>query len=62
MAQIMLHKFATIYWYIIYVLELVWPDWAIYYTLGNFSKHVVTVILLKLPTFLGESFVKIFQF
>ena len=62
MAQIMLHKFATIYWSIIYVLELVWPDWAIYYTLGNFSKPVATVILLKLPTFLGESFVKIFQF
>ena len=29
----------------------VWPDWAIYCTLGNFSKPVATIIL---PTFLGN--------
>ena len=30
----------------------VWPDWAIYCTLGNFSKPVATIILPKSPTFL----------
>ena len=35
-----------------------WPDWVIYCTLGNFSKPVVTIILPKLPTFLGI-FVKV---
>ena len=29
----------------------VWPDWAIYCTLGNFSKPVATIILPKSPTF-----------
>ena len=29
----------------------VWPDWAIYYNLGNFSKPVTTIILPKLSTF-----------
>ena len=32
------------------------PDWAIYYTLGNFSKPVATTILPKLPTWLGKIF------
>ena len=32
-------------------LQAVWPDWAIYCTLGNFSKPVATAILPKLPTF-----------
>ena len=32
----------------------VWPDWAIYCTLGNFSKPEATIILPKLPTFLGN--------
>ena len=27
----------------------VWPDWAILFTLGNFSKPVATIILPKLP-------------
>ena len=42
----------------------VWPDWAIYYTLGNFSKPVATNILPKLSTFLGSlsKVVKIFHF
>ena len=30
------------------------PDWAIYYTLVNFLKPVVTIILPKSPTFLGK--------
>ena len=29
----------------------VWPDWAIYCTLGNFSKAVAAIILTKLPIF-----------
>ena len=45
-------------------LTSVWPDWAIYCTLGNFSKPVATIILPKLPTFLGNfcNGVKIFHF
>ena len=31
-----------------------WPDWAIYCTLGNFLKPVATIILPKSPTFLGN--------
>ena len=31
-----------------------WPDWAIYCTLGNFSKPTATIIFPKLPTFLGS--------
>ena len=36
----------------------------IYYTLSNFSKPVATIILPKLPTFLGDfcKGVKIFHF
>ena len=36
------------------VCQSVWPDWAIYCTLGNFSKPMATIILSKLPTFLGN--------
>ena len=45
-------------------LQAVWPDWAIYCTLGNFSKPVAAIILPKLPTFLGKfcRVVKIFYF
>ena len=32
----------------------VWPDWAIYYTLGNFLKPLETINLPKPPTFLGN--------
>ena len=32
----------------------VWPDWAIYCTLGNFSKPLATINLPKSPTFLGN--------
>ena len=32
----------------------VWPDWAIYCTLGNFSKLVATISLPKLHTLLGN--------
>ena len=31
-----------------------WPDWAINCTLGNFSKPVATIILPRLPIFLGN--------
>ena len=42
----------------------VWPDRAIYWTLGNFSKPVATISWPKSPTFLGNSCkgVKIFNF
>ena len=44
--------------------ETVWPDWAINWTLGNFTKPVATIILLKSPTFVGNFWksVKIFHF
>ena len=32
-------------------IKAVWPDWAIYDTLGNFSKPVATIILPILPHF-----------
>ena len=35
-------------------LSSVWPDSAIYWTLGNFSKPVATISLPKSPTFLGN--------
>ena len=40
------------------------PDWAIYWTLGNFSKSVATINLSKSPTFLGNfcKGVKIYHF
>ena len=42
----------------------VWPDRVIYWTLGNFSKPVATIILPKSLTFLGNfcKDVKIFNF
>ena len=41
-----------------------WPDWAIYWTLGNFSKPLATINLPKSPTFIGNfcKGVKIFNF
>ena len=36
------------------VLQPVWPDWANYWTLGNFLKPVATINLPKSPTFLGN--------
>ena len=35
-------------------LVAVWPDWAIYCTLGNFSKYVAAIILPKLRTLIGN--------
>ena len=35
-------------------LKPVWQDWAIYYTLGNHSKHLATINLPKSPTFLSN--------
>ena len=32
----------------------VWPDWAIYWTLGNYLKPLATIILPKSPTLLGN--------
>ena len=42
----------------------VWPDWAIYWTLGNFSKPVASISLLKTTTLLGNfcKGVEIFNF
>ena len=34
-------------------LRPVWPDWSIYWTLGNFLKPLATTNLPKSPTFLG---------
>ena len=34
--------------------EPVWPDWAIYWTLGNFLKPLATINLSKSPAFLGN--------
>ena len=34
--------------------QLVWPDWAIFLTLGNFLKLLATINLAKSPTFLGN--------
>ena len=49
-----------------YDLDLcpVWPDWAIYWTLGNFLKPLATINLSKSLTFLGNfcKDVKIIQF
>ena len=42
----------------------VWPDWAIYWTLGYFLEPLATINLLKSPTFLGNFYkvVKIYDF
>ena len=36
------------------MLRAVWPDWAIYCTLGNNSKPLAAINLPKYPTFLGN--------
>ena len=43
---------------------IVWPDWAIYWTLGKFLKPLATINLSKSPAFLGNfcKGVKIYQF
>ena len=42
----------------------VWPDWAIYWTLGYFLKPLEAINLPKSPTFLGNfcKVVKIYHF
>ena len=40
----------------------VWPDSAIYWTLGNFSKLLATISLPKSLTFLGDLFIDIWRF
>ena len=45
--------FSTHYFYVCH-FQPVRPDWAIYWTLGNNSKPVATLILPKLPTLLGN--------
>ena len=44
--------------------QLVWPDLAIYWTLGNFLKPLATINFPKSPTFLGNfcKWVKIYHF
>ena len=37
-----------------FLLESVWPDWAIYWTLDNFLKPMAAINLSKSPTFLGN--------
>ena len=51
-------------WQCLSLEEPVWPDWAIYCTLDNFSKPVATISLPKSPTFLDNfcKGVKIFHF
>ena len=55
--------FSTHYFYVCH-FQPVRPDWAIYWTLGNNSKPVATIILPKLPTLLGNfcKVAKIFHF
>ena len=50
--------------YLIFMSQAVWPDWAIYWTLGNFLKPLATFNLLKSPTSLGNfcKDVKIYHF
>ena len=45
-------------------MESVWPDWVIYWTSGNFSMPLATIILPKSLTFSGNTckVVKIFHF
>ena len=40
---------AYVHWW-----HTVWPDWAIYWTLGNFLKPLATNLLSKSSTFLGN--------
>ena len=44
--------------------QTVWPNWALYFTLGNFSKPAATIILPKSPRFYGNfcKVVKVFHF
>ena len=53
--------FNSIFWDL---LQPVWPDWTIYWTLGNFSKPLATINLPKSLTFLGNfcKRVKIYHF
>ena len=46
------------------MLYSVWPDWAIYWTLGKFIQPLETINLPKSLTFLGNfwKYVKIFNF
>ena len=51
------HEIIFLIWYIknsanaSFCLWSVWPDWAIYCTLGNLSKPVARIYLPKSPTF-----------
>ena len=48
----------------LWLIPPLWPDWAIFWTLGNFSKPLATVNLPNSPTFLGNFCigVKIYHF
>ena len=60
------HYLVVVVIIIIVVLGIgsVWPDCVIYCTLGNFSKHVATINLPKLPSLLSNfcKGIKIFHF
>ena len=47
-----------------FCLHTVWPDWAIYWTLGKFLKPLATINLPKSLTFLGNfcKGVKVYHF
>ena len=46
-------------WYFVSSWWAVWPDWAIYWTLGSFLKPLATIDLPQSPPFLGNFFVKV---
>ena len=48
----------------LHYLPAVWPDWVIYWTLGNFLKSLAAINLSKSPTLLGNfcNGVKIYHF
>ena len=43
------------------MLQVVWPDLAIFWTLGNFLKPLATINLPKSPNILRQFFVKVFK-
>ena len=54
---LLLHAFQEDLWQTIHVQssnKAVWPDWTIYWTLGNFLKPLATINLPKSPIFLGN--------
>ena len=50
----LLHKILFCCWILHFTLQSLWPDWTIYWTLGNLIKPLATINLPKSPTFLGN--------